>query len=62
MGLYRTAGDFGLLIGAPLLGLIADAQGYGWALTTNALLMMAAVMFFALVAGAGRANDAEAAS
>jgi MFS family permease len=56
MGLYRTAGDFGLLIGAPLLGLIADAEGYGWALATNAFLMMGAVTFFAVVAGAGRAG------
>jgi MFS family permease len=56
MGLYRTSGDFGLLIGAPLLGLIADAEGYGWALATNAVLMIAAVTAFALVAGAGRAG------
>ncbi|MDA0351187.1 MAG: MFS transporter [Chloroflexi bacterium] len=55
MGLYRTAGDFGLLIGAPLLGLIADARGFGWALVTNAVLMVAAVGFFAFAAGAGRA-------
>ncbi len=54
MGLYRTAGDFGLLVGAPLLGLIADAGGFGWALSTNGLLMIGAVVFFALAAGAAR--------
>ena len=54
MGLYRTAGDFGLLIGAPLLGLIADHSSFGWALSTNGLLMIASVIFFGLVANAWR--------
>jgi MFS family permease len=52
MGLYRTAGDFGMVIGAPLLGLIADHSSFGWALSTNGLLMIAAVAFFALTANA----------
>jgi len=56
MGLYRTSGDFGLLVGAPLLGLIADSAGFGWALSTNALLMIVAVVCFAIVAGSGRAT------
>jgi DHA1 family multidrug resistance protein-like MFS transporter len=56
MGLYRTSGDFGLLVGAPLLGLIADSAGFGWALSTNAVLMMVAMVFFAIVAGSGRAT------
>jgi DHA1 family multidrug resistance protein-like MFS transporter len=54
MGFYRTAGDFGLLIGAPLLGLIADHSSFGWALSTNGLLLIASVIFFGLVANAWR--------
>lgn len=54
MGLYRTAGDFGLMVGAPLLGLIVDHASYAWALGTNAALMVLAVVFFAVVAGAAR--------
>ena len=54
MGLYRTAGDFGLLIGAPLLGLIADHSSFAWALSTNGLLLIASVALFGLVANAWR--------
>ena len=61
MGLYRTAGDFGMVIGAPLLGLIADHSSFGWALSTNGLLMIAAVALFALTANAWRPPRPEAA-
>jgi DHA1 family multidrug resistance protein-like MFS transporter len=57
MGLYRTSGDVGLLIGAPLLGLVVDSGGFGLALSTNAVLLIAAVVFFAVVAGAGRPSE-----
>ncbi|MSQ41596.1 MAG: MFS transporter [Dehalococcoidia bacterium] len=46
MGVYRTTGDFGLMVGPPLLGLIADASSFGWALAANALLMGAAALLF----------------
>ena len=46
MGLYRSSGDLGFVIGPPLLGLIADFSSFGWALAANALLVgMAALMF-----------------
>ena len=46
MGLYRTSGDVGFVIGPPLLGLIADATSFGWALSVNALLMAAMALLF----------------
>jgi hypothetical protein len=52
MGLCRTAGDFGLLIGALWLGLIADHSSFGWALSTNGLMMIASVIFFGRIANA----------
>lgn len=39
MGMYRSAGDIGFMIGPPLLGLVADATSYGWALAVNAVLI-----------------------
>jgi len=46
MGMYRSSGDVGFLIGPPLLGLVADWSSYGWALVVNAILMGAASLFF----------------
>ena len=37
----RTFGDAGLVIGAPLLGLIADVAGLSWGLTANAVIVLA---------------------
>jgi len=50
MGLYRTAGDLGFVIGPPLLGAIADATTIGWGLVANAVLVAAAALVFAAVA------------
>ena len=50
MGLYRTAGDFGFLIGPPVLGALADRTSFGWGLATNAALIAIATLTFALVA------------
>jgi MFS family permease len=48
LGMFRTAGDTGLLVGPPLLGWIADAGGYGLAFAVNAgLVAMVAVVFHA---------------
>lgn len=37
----RTFGDVGLVIGAPLLGLIADVAGLSWGLAANAIIVLA---------------------
>lgn len=46
MGLYRSSGDIGFLIGPIILGMVADASTYGWALWLNAGLIAAASLFF----------------
>ncbi|MEX2228705.1 MAG: MFS transporter [Dehalococcoidia bacterium] len=46
MGLYRSSGDIGFLIGPPLLGALADATSFGWGFGANALLVGAASLFF----------------
>lgn len=48
MGMYRSAGDVGFLIGPPLLGLVADMSSYGWALVVNAAIMAVTSLFFLL--------------
>lgn len=60
MGLYRTSGDFGFVVGPPLLGLIADHNSFGWALGVNAVLVALSVLVFAALARetAGRASTA----
>lgn len=46
MGLYRTSGDLGFVIGPPLLGALADATSFGVGLAANAVLVVAAGLFF----------------
>lgn len=46
MGLYRTYGDVGMLIGGPALGWIADQADYEAALGANAALMVVAAALF----------------
>lgn len=50
MGMYRTAGDLGFVAGPVLLGALADATSFGWALVANAAAMAAASTVFAVVA------------
>ena len=50
MSLYRSAGDVGFVVGPPLLGVIADASSFGWALGANAALVALATVLFLLVA------------
>ena len=38
MGMYRSAGDVGFVIGPPLLGAIADWTSYSWAIVVNGAL------------------------
>lgn len=54
MGTFRTAGDLGLMIGPPLLGMAADRGGYDLAFGINAALMIVAAGVLALVAGRRR--------
>lgn len=50
MGLYRTFGDAGFVVGPVLLGSLADFAGFGWALTFNAVVLVSMALMFALFA------------
>lgn len=50
MGVNRTIGDVGLVIGSPLLGLIADVAGIPWGLVANAGVMLVVAVLFAFLA------------
>jgi MFS family permease len=51
LGLYRTFGDVGFVIGPPLMGFIADQGGLAWPLLLNAaVIAFAAAAFWALAA------------
>lgn len=50
MGLYRTTGDIGFLVGPPMLGALADATSFAWGLYANAVLAGAAALVFLFVA------------
>ncbi len=46
MGMFRSAGDAGFMIGPPMLGAIADWTSYELALGVNAALIALAAVFF----------------
>jgi multidrug resistance protein len=48
MGLYRTYGDVGFVIGPPVMGWIADASGYASSLYFNTALVACTAFAFAL--------------
>ena len=50
LGVYRTFGDVGLVVGSPLLGLIGDHAGLSWGLVTNAGLILVPGALFWFVA------------
>jgi multidrug resistance protein len=51
MGLYRTYGDVGFVVGPLLLGWIVDAtDSYGWSLILNAVLVAGCALVFGLIA------------
>jgi MFS family permease len=50
MGAFRTAGDLGLLLGPPLLGVVADNAGYQWSFGANALIVAGAAILMGVVA------------
>lgn len=59
MGMYRTSGDIGFVIGPPLLGAVADATSIGSGLVVNGLLVAVAALVFALVAHETVTREAE---
>ncbi len=62
MGLYRTTGDIGFMVGPPLLGALADATSFAWGLNANAVLAAAsAVAFLVLARETGRQREPRAA-
>ncbi len=50
LGVYRSFGDIGFILGPICMGLVSDASGYGPALAINAALIITTGLFFALVA------------
>lgn len=50
MGVYRTYGDLGFVIGPPLLGWLSDVTSYSGALYFNAGLILVSTAAFALLA------------
>jgi MFS family permease len=46
LGIFRTGGDLGLLLGPPLLGFIADIGGFGAAFAVNAVIVAIAAGVF----------------
>ena len=52
MGLYRTAGDAGFMLGPVLLGALADLTTIGWGLAANGIIVAAAALFFGAAARA----------
>ncbi|CAL5228622.1 g11787 [Coccomyxa viridis] len=50
LGIYRCAGDIGLMVGPALLGWIADMTSVHTALQVNAVAMIAVVAYFGLAA------------
>jgi MFS family permease len=50
MGLYRTFGDAGFVVGPVLLGALADLTSFGWALAFDALVLVTIALLFAIFA------------
>lgn len=50
LGVYRSFGDIGFILGPICMGIVSDRTGYGPALAINATLIITTGLFFALVA------------
>jgi DHA1 family multidrug resistance protein-like MFS transporter len=50
MGMFRTSGDVGFVLGPPLLGALADATSFGWGLAANGVIMAVACLWFLVIA------------
>ncbi|MEX2446595.1 MAG: MFS transporter [Dehalococcoidia bacterium] len=48
MGMFRSVGDIGFMLGPPALGLIADYSTFGWAMVANGVFMAVASALFLL--------------
>ena len=46
LGLFRSAGDLGFMVGPPILGAVADRSGFGEALIVNGVFMIVASLTF----------------
>jgi MFS transporter, DHA1 family, multidrug resistance protein len=46
LGMFRTSGDLGILVGPPIMGWIADVGGFNAAFAVNAGVVLVAVGFF----------------
>ncbi len=46
MGMFRSTGDVGFIIGPPLFGFIADQSSFAWAMSANAAVMIVASLLF----------------
>ena len=62
LGLYRSAGDLGFMVGPPILGAIADHSGFGAALIANGVFMIVASATFLLAREATQHHSAPARS
>jgi multidrug resistance protein len=60
MGLYRSAGDLGFVLGPFLLGALADVTSFGWGLAANAAVVVLASAFFGLAARETVTSDGRA--
>ncbi len=54
MGVYRTMGDFGIVLSPPLTGALADVTSIPVALAANGLFLAMATIWFLLAAGPDR--------
>ena len=50
LGVFRTYGDVGLVLGSPLLGFVADLWGISWAIVVNAIIVLLTGILFASIA------------
>ncbi|MFA7248251.1 MAG: MFS transporter [Dehalococcoidia bacterium] len=53
LGMFRSSGDLGFMIGPPVLGLVADRASMGWAMSANGVFMIAASVLFVLARETG---------
>lgn len=54
MGAFRTAGDLGLLLGPPVLGVVADSVGFSAAYIINAVIVAVSGLTLWIVVRFGR--------
>ena len=48
MGMFRSGGDVGFMIGPLIVGFVADHAGFGAAMSANGVIMIAASLLFLL--------------